>query len=956
MRLLVLLLALLLTALAAPPASAARDPRVKQLVTLREEALALQKSGRYAEAKARIEQAMEIGRTIKGRAPLADFMLREDLAYIHLHEGRFDAAEAELRAALEARARYGKPNDPEIAVPMTALATSLLRQGKREQAIALFAELVAIDSRAKGRNSVEAARSLSNLGSAQASAGLDKEAEDSLRRAYDIAMSQRRRDSGTLQLVANVSNNLAALYKGQHRDGDAEPLYKASVDAWTQLAGPDAPGTLLAKSNLGVFYRDLGKLDLAKPLLDTVLDRRLELLGTQSPDVALAANNLGWLHVAQDDYAYAAQLFSASMGTYLDLRRVQSGAALAGKGTAGVSLSELSRPVSGLIVSALHVAPDAPTEQQAAIRDAAFEAAQWMSQGEAATALARSAARFAAGTGELAGLVRHQQDLAAEWTELDAAVTGALADPRARNAPQVAGARKRLAEIDHALEELGGTLAQRFPDYAALADPQPLAIAEVRRWMQPDEALVFYALFQQRDVGSAFVWVVTKDDMMWSELALKPAQMAGVVAQLRCGLDYGALADGEACARFGADPATQTLAPFDAELAYQLYQSILGPAAGLIKDRKLLVVAPEPLAALPFQVLVTDPPAVKRPQTGAELKATSFLGHSNAISVLPSVATLRLMRANSRASAAPDAYLGFGDPVLDGTRSCPPAFPEPEACPRLSASEAPRASEAMTPQRRAALSTRAIASRTAPATRAPTRIALAGGAPAGGARAAGGLAEVDAVRLLCPLADTATEIRCVGGSLGAPPAAMHIGADASETALKAAALDRYRVLHFATHGLLARDVRQMSDGLAEPALVLTPPAQASARDDGLLTASEIAALKLDADWVILSACDTAAGGGDEGAGGGETLSGLARAFLYAGSRALLVSHWPVTSSAAVELTTAAFDALRTDPAIGRAEAMRRAMGALIDTGDDVLAHPSYWAPFSVIGEGDAPLR
>lgn len=212
-----------------------------------------------------------------------------------------------------------------------------------------------------------------------------------------------------------------------------------------------------------------------------------------------------------------------------------------------------------------------------------------------------------------------------------------------------------------------------------------------------------------------------------------------------------------------------------------------------------------------------------------------------------------------------------------------------------------------------------------------------------------GLADADAVRLLCPLADTATEIKCVGASLGAAPATMHIGPDASEAELKKLPLERYRVLHFATHGLLAGDTSQMSAGLAEPALVLTPPARASALDDGLLTASEIAALKLDADWVILSACNTAAGNGH-----GETLSGLARAFLYAGSRALLVSHWPVTSSAAVELTTGAFDAIKADPTLGRAEAMRRSMSALIDTGDDFMAHPSYWAPFSVVGEGDAP--
>ena len=133
------------------------------------------------------------------------------------------------------------------------------------------------------------------------------------------------------------------------------------------------------------------------------------------------------------------------------------------------------------------------------------------------------------------------------------------------------------------------------------------------------------------------------------------------------------------------------------------------------------------------------------------------------------------------------------------------------------------------------------------------------------------------------------------------------------------ALARYRIIHFATHGLLAGETEDVAQSLAEPALLLTPPDVATERDDGLLTASEVARLKLDADWVVLSACNTA-GGGEKG--DAEALSGLARAFFYAGARALLVSHWYVDSHAAVILTTKAFAAMKADPAIGRAEAMR----------------------------------
>src|SRR5262249_55400101 len=147
------------------------------------------------------------------------------------------------------------------------------------------------------------------------------------------------------------------------------------------------------------------------------------------------------------------------------------------------------------------------------------------------------------------------------------------------------------------------------------------------------------------------------------------------------------------------------------------------------------------------------------------------------------------------------------------------------------------------------------------------------------------------------------------------------------------------------HGALAGQIGRDS----EPGLILTPPETTTERDDGYLSASEIAQLKLDADWVILSACNTAAGNAE----GAEALSGLARAFFYAGARALLVSHWAVASDATVKLITGAVGRMTTDKRTGRAEALRRSMLAMIDKDEPLEVHPAYWAPFVVVGEGSS---
>jgi CHAT domain-containing protein len=354
--------------------------------------------------------------------------------------------------------------------------------------------------------------------------------------------------------------------------------------------------------------------------------------------------------------------------------------------------------------------------------------------------------------------------------------------------------------------------------------------------------------------------------------------------------------------------------PFDLGRAYELYRSLFAQVEDLIKDKQMLVVPSGALTSLPFQVLATEEP------TGtASYADAAWLVRRHAITVLPSATSLKALRQFAKASKATRPFVGFGNPLLVG-----PSRADRSAWSRQSCAKAPALMQ--------------VAGR---AVRAPMVRLFRGN-----------LADTEFVRHQQPLPETADELCAVARSVGAAEIAIYLGDKATESVIKsmsaAGTLAQARVVHFATHGLLSSETEMLGASKAEPALLLTPPNQASEEDDGLLTASEAALLKLDADWVVLSACNTAAGEGNTI--GAEALSGLARAFFYAGARALLVSHWAVDSNATVNLITKAFDEIKDDDRIGRAEALRRSMLTLVGAGGS-NSHPATWAPFVVVGEG-----
>jgi len=579
-----------------------------------------------------------------------------------------------------------------------------------------------------------------------------------------------------------------------------------------------------------------------------------------------------------------------------------------------------------------------------------FSIAQWALSSEAAAALSHMSARQAKDDTTLAKLVRERQDLVGEWQRRDQLRSAAVSQaPEKRNREAEAENLTRLATIDERIAEIDRRLEKDFPDYAALANPQPLSIEEVQKDLRNDEALVlFLDTPEERPTPEeTFIWVVTKTKSRWVRVDLGTKALTERVQALRCGLDseeWEGIEKPDRCARLlniTSKPSDKEPLPFSFKFAYELYEGLFKPVEDLIKGKNLLIVPSGPLTSLPFQVLVTEKPKIDVGNNYKDYRDVAWLGREHALTVLPSVASLRALRRFARTSTANKAYVGYGDPILQGDGSCRSSTVE-DKCPRI---EVAAKKEQRVARTTGAVAQRKVRGRGERRSASLNRVYRKG---RGDAKAL--LAEV---RSLCPLPDTSYELTCVARSLGVPESEIRLKETATEADIKALSdsgrLATYRVVHFATHGLLAGDVEKMARRQGEPAIVLTPPDKPRDRDDdGLLTASEVTQLKLNADWVVLSACNTASGEKL----GAEALSGLSRAFFYAGARALLVSHWPVYSDAAVRLITTSFAEISNDPTVGRAEALKRAMTALIDDpSQEDNAHPSVWAPFVIVGEG-----
>ena len=338
-----------------------------------------------------------------------------------------------------------------------------------------------------------------------------------------------------------------------------------------------------------------------------------------------------------------------------------------------------------------------------------------------------------------------------------------------------------------------------------------------------------------------------------------------------------------------------TRAPrFDVHSGYAIYKDIFQPfEAQILASSHLIVATSGQLAQLPFAVLPRQPRTSDVP----------WLIRDVAISHVPTANGWLALKRLSKQPNAPQPMLAWGDPAFDPVAVVADA----------SAGKTVRAVAV----------TRSLEGQQRNIMDAATYVAYS---------------------KIPSLPETRDEVLQLTSILQADPRSdLILGHEATRASVlkqsAAGLLAKKQVVVFATHGLLAGDLPNLN----QPALAMasTP----DPKESPLLTLEDVLGLRLNADWVVLSACNTAGADGKAE----EAMSGLARGFFYAGSRSLLVTHWSVESESAMALTTRTFSAYKKNPSIRRAEALRQAMLETMKT--PLFSHPAYWAPYALVGEG-----
>jgi len=822
------------------------------------------------------------------------------------------AAERSHRLRLTlAETKYG-PESKQAAFAINGLAAFFKNGGEYLRAESLYLKSLDLLENRYGKTHKNVATVINNIASLHMAQGEHHRALPLFERALFILEDVF--DKGSSKTI-NALYQLGVVNLALEKSDVADKYFQEVLKLTDKYLSESNSKRHFYYNNIGQFFEVNGNLQQAENLFSDVFANEQKRLGANHIDLSVPLMRLGYNHMLQGKYTssekyieQARQLREKGLGenhlahaeayvmlTQLANKQGNSDEALKWARKASVLYQNWSsrnqdgsqangakktkqsalRKVGALHLTNLKQSINSKPDQSVALTDESFRAGQGARRTNTASAIARMSARFSAKNDELAALVRQRDTIIAQWQGIDDALIAATAMKIAdRNLKLEANARDEQSRLNAKVMELDQILADKFPRYTELANPQAMSVTAVQSLLKNNEALVSYFI----GIKHSWAWCINDKGAKFYEINSHHAQFSDDVSTLRRALDPSGITS------------ISEIPNYPVAIAHQLYQQLISPTKECLKNKEHVILVPDgPLISLPFAVLLKNKP-LSAPKNFKEYRQLDWFSNQYASTVLPSVSSLRSLRQFTKHNQALKPFLGIGNPVLGDSGQ----------------------SRGI---KLASLFTRS------------------------------GIANTNEVKQLSSLPDTADELHSIAKALNASSNDLMLAEQATESKLKAHDLSQYKNIVFATHGLMAGDFST----LAEPALVLTPPDKGTALDDGLLTSSEISQLDLNADWVILSACNTAASDGTPGA---EGLSGLARSFFYAGSQALLVSNWAVSSDATVRLTTEMFQYNREHHNDGRAKALQVAMRHVRETKDnDLYAHPIFWAPFMIVGDG-----
>ncbi len=825
--------------------------------------------------------------------------------------GQYREAEASYRLAEQRRIASIKgimnsPNPPPESQMRQAADQMILGQARMKARQGRLAEAEADARRAllarlkdQGKYNPATPRYVMGLADILVEQGRYAEAEKLVRVALEINQTVGVADDS--QSTAQMLSNLGGILNLQRKPKQAAAVY---AELETSIAKWDAQRRQhfeLSGSRIYSLY-NTGRIEAGIAAAQALLKREIARVGERHFQAATARGTLAVGYMRAGNDADAAREFKAALPILMAAARENA------DDDDTTNVAARSDRLKNIVEAYIALLARSQKDLGGDVAVESFRLADSIRGHSVQQALAASSARMVAKDPALAALVRQEQDLTKQVNAQLGMLNNVLALPsseRDEKAVKAINATIDKARVDR--DKARVEIARRFPGYADLIDPKPPTVETIRETLSQGEALLSF--YFGRD--HSFVWAVPKEGpVAFASIAAAAGDVESKVRKLREALEPQA-------------SMISDIPVYDLALAYEIYSLLLKPVeSGWKSAKNLIVVTNGALGLLPLSLLPTAPADVKQGEEPAfaSYRNVPWLARSHAVTMVPSAAALRTLRQLPGGSDKREQIIGFGDPIFS----------------KAQADEAPLPDA---PIQVAAATTRGL-----PLKR----------------RASPQLDGVDSAELaLLPrLPDTAEELKSIALALEADPSKVLIlGAAANEHTVKTTDLSKYKILVFATHGLVPGEL----NGLTQPALALSAPEVAGVDGDGLLTMEEILALKLDADWVVLSACNTGTGAG----AGAEAASGLGRAFFYAGTRALLVTNWSVHSQSARELTTDLFRRQAADPKLSRGEALRQAMMALVDAAgfkDEegkivfTYAHPLFWAPYSIIGDGGSSTR